>query len=89
MTPHEHREPSYQVVVEGNLRPAALAFCSGLLGGHKTAGAFQLRMRDDQGIADLVARLQVAGLMILSIRRLSPAEVAAGEAGVPEFIPRG
>jgi hypothetical protein len=70
-----------------------LAFCAGPLADHRTAGAFRLRMPEGVGIADLVARLQVAGLTILSIRQLTPAEALAIEP-VPatlsaEFIPRG
>lgn len=97
--PRQPREPggrcgqSYQVVLQGALRPATLAFCAGPLADHRTAGAFRLRMPEGVGIADLVARLQVAGLTILSIRQLTPAEALAIEP-VPatlsaEFIPRG
>ena len=102
MTAHEPRAsthlsdrcgPSYQVVLQGALRPATLAFCAGPLANHRTAGAFRLRTPEDVGIADLVARLQVAGLTILSIRQLSPAEATAIEpapaAVQAEFIPRG
>ncbi|HEY9334250.1 MAG TPA: hypothetical protein VIQ79_07515 [Kribbella sp.] len=88
MTSREHHGPSYQVVLQGNVRPATLAFCAGPQAGHRTAGAFRLRVRDDQGIADLVARLEGAGMVILSIRQLTPAEVAAAPRA-PEFIPRG
>jgi hypothetical protein len=72
----DHGGSSYQVILQGELWPATLAFCAGPAAGHRTAKAFRLRMPDGQGIADLVARLQVAGLMILSIRQLTPAEAA-------------
>lgn len=91
--PHERCHPSYQVVLAGDVRPATLAFCAGPSVDHRTAGVFRLRLREDQGIDDLVARLQVAGLTILSIRQLTPAEVAAPAPAPapapPEFIPRG
>jgi len=72
----ERCRPSYQVVVQGELRPAVLAFCAGPRADHQTSGTFRIRIREDQGIADLVAMLQAAGLMILSIRQVNPAEVA-------------
>ncbi|MEU8225586.1 hypothetical protein [Kribbella sp. NPDC048915] len=87
MTPREHRGPSYQVVLQGDLRPATLAFCAGPAAEHRTAGAFRLRLRDGQDIADLVERLQVAGLTILSIRQLTPAEAALVEPHPQEFVP--
>ncbi|MFF0341820.1 hypothetical protein [Kribbella sp. NPDC004875] len=77
MKPRELRGPSYQVVVQGDLRPAVLAFCAGPFAEHETFGAIRLRVREGQGIADLVAMLQAAGLRILSIRQLTPADVAA------------
>ncbi|MGW7680723.1 hypothetical protein ACWGID_08300 [Kribbella sp. NPDC054772] len=77
MKPRECRGPSYQVVVQGDLRPAVLAFCAGPFAEHETFGAIRLRVREGQGIADLVAMLQSAGLMILSIRQLTPADAAA------------
>ena len=75
METRERGGASYQVAVQGELRPAVLAFCAGPLVGHETSGVFRLRIRDDQGIADLVAMLQAAGLMILSIRQVAPSEV--------------
>lgn len=78
----ERCRPSYQVVVQGELRPAVLAFCAGPRADHKTSGAFRIRVREDQGIADLAAMLQAAGLTILSIRQVTPAEVA-----VPATLP--
>ncbi|MFI7061285.1 hypothetical protein ACIBL3_09900 [Kribbella sp. NPDC050124] len=72
----ERCRPSYQVVVQGELKPALLAFCAGPLADHQTSGAFRMRVREDQGIADLVAMLQAAGLLILSIRQVTPAELA-------------
>lgn len=76
MTAHEHRGPSYQVVVQGELKPAVLVFCAGPLAHHKTSGVFRVRIHDDQGIADLVAMLQAAGMVILSIRQVTPPAVA-------------
>ncbi|MEV0288018.1 MULTISPECIES: hypothetical protein [unclassified Kribbella] len=73
----ERFRPSYQVVVQGELRPAVLAFCAGPQADHKTSGTFRIRVREDQGIADLAAMLQAAGLTILSIRQVTPAEVRA------------
>ena len=73
MRTNERHDPSYQVVVQGELRPAVLAFCAGPPAHHETSGVFRLRVRDDQGIADLAAMLQAAGLMILSIRQVTPA----------------
>jgi hypothetical protein len=66
------RQASYQVVVLGELRPAVLAFCVQPPTHIKTSGVCRLRVREDQGIAELAAMLQAAGLMILSIRQLSP-----------------
>ncbi|NIK59282.1 hypothetical protein [Kribbella shirazensis] len=82
MNPHERGDPSYQVVVQGELRPPILAFCAGPLAHHETSGAFRLRVVGDEGIADLAAMLQAAGLMILSIRQVTPWEVAVS-AGLP------
>ena len=76
MTVREGRCLSYQVVVQGELRPAVLAFCAGPLADHKTSGVFRLRVRDDQGIAELAATLQAAGLLVLGIRQVMPSEVA-------------
>lgn len=74
MKPAERHEPSYEVVVQGELRPAVLAFCAGPPACHQMSGVFRVRVRDDQGIAGLVATLQAAGLMILSIRQVTPAD---------------
>jgi hypothetical protein len=71
----ECRDPSYQVVVQGELRPAVLAFCAGPLAHHTTSGGCRLRIRDDQGIADLVAMLEAAGVLILSVRQVTPPNV--------------
>jgi hypothetical protein len=38
------------------------------------SGVFRVRVRDDQGIAGLVAMLQAAGLIVLSIRQVTPAD---------------
>jgi hypothetical protein len=76
MTIRERRDPSYQVVVEGVLKPAVLAFCAGPQAHHKTSEVFRLQVGADQGIAHLAAMLQAADLMILSIRQVTPAEVA-------------
>jgi hypothetical protein len=52
-----------------------------------------LQVHDEQGIADLVAMLQTAGMMILSIRQLTPPVAAGGvvtsASCPPELIPRG
>lgn len=80
---------SYQVAVQGELRPAVLAFCAGPRADHETSGVFRLRVRDDQGIADLAAMLQAAGLVILSIRQVSTSESPRPRARPPELIPRG
>jgi hypothetical protein len=77
MAAHECRGSSYQVAVQGELKPPVLIFCAGPLAHHKTSGVFRLQVHDEQGIADLVAMLQTAGLMILSIRQLTPHPVAA------------
>jgi hypothetical protein len=74
MPTRERRERSYQVVVQGELKPPVLAFCAGPLAHCETSGAFRLRVSDDLGIADLAAMLQTAGVMILSIRRVAPAD---------------
>lgn len=73
MEPPERRDLSYQVVVQGELRPAVLAFCAGPLACHQMSGVFRVRVRDDEGIAGLVAMLQAADLMVLSIRQVAPA----------------
>ncbi|TCC63391.1 hypothetical protein E0H73_13170 [Kribbella pittospori] len=70
--PHESHGPSYQVAVQGELKPAVLVFCAGPQAHHQTSGVFRLRVHDEQGIADLVAMLETAGLTILSIRQVSP-----------------
>ncbi|MFG1622642.1 hypothetical protein [Kribbella sp. NPDC049227] len=77
MNASEHCAPSYQVVVLGELKPAVLAFCAGPQAQHATSGAFRLQVRDGQGIADLVAMLQNAGLVILSIRQVTSPDVPA------------
>jgi len=46
-----------------------LAFCA-LPAHYELSGVFQLRVGDGDGIEDLAATLQKAGLMILSIRRV-------------------
>ncbi|TDW77232.1 hypothetical protein [Kribbella pratensis] len=76
MAAHERRGPSYQVAVQGELRPPVLVFCAGPRAHHQTSGVFRLQVHDEQGIADLVAMLQTAGMMILSIRQVTPAVVA-------------
>jgi hypothetical protein len=78
----ESHGSSYQVVVLGELGPAILAFCAHPPAHNETSGVFQLRVRDGEGIADLVARLEAAGLMILSIRQVTQDEVWA-PAGQP------
>lgn len=74
MNPSERHEPSYQVVVQGELKPAVLAFCAGPQACHQMSGVFRVRVGDDQGIAGLVAMLQAAHLTLLSIRQVTPAE---------------
>jgi hypothetical protein len=76
MTTHEYRRPSYQVAVQGELKPAVLVFCAGPQAHHQTSGVFRLRVDDEQGIAELVAMLQTAGLTILSIRQVTTPAVA-------------
>ena len=76
MKARERSVPSYQVIVGGEMAPAVRAFCAGPLACQKTSGAFRLRVGGDQGIADLAAMLQASGLVILSIRQLTPWEVA-------------
>ncbi|MFI6830054.1 hypothetical protein ACIBG5_23365 [Kribbella sp. NPDC050241] len=76
MTAPEFR-PSYQVAVQGELKPAVLVFCAGRQAHHQTSGVFRLRVNDEQGIADLVAMLETAGLTILSIRQVSPPAAAS------------
>jgi hypothetical protein len=78
MRPTERHNSSYQVVVLGELGPAFLAFCAPVRAGDsQTSSVFQLRAQDGQGIADLAAMLQAAGLMILSIRQVSGRETWA------------
>jgi hypothetical protein len=43
----------------------------------QTSSVFQFQAQDGQGIADLAALLQAAGLMILSIRQVSVRETWA------------
>jgi hypothetical protein len=74
MSASEDHGATYQVVVLGELKPAVLAFCVRPPALIKTTGVFRLRVREDQGIAELAAMLQAAGVMILSIRQLSPDE---------------
>jgi hypothetical protein len=69
-----HHQASYQVIVLGELRPAVLAFCARPPMHISTSGVLQLRVREGQGIAELAAMLQAAGLMIQSIRQLTPPE---------------
>ncbi|MFI5694765.1 hypothetical protein ACIA58_23120 [Kribbella sp. NPDC051586] len=77
MAAHECRGVSYQVAVQGELRPPVLVFCAGPLAHHRTSGVFRLQVHDEQGIADLVAMLQTAGMMILSIRQVTRPDVTA------------
>ena len=78
MSSVEPDNSSYQVVVLGELGPAFVAFCARTPVYHsETSSVFQLRARDGQGIADLAARVQAAGLMILSIRQVAVREVWA------------
>jgi hypothetical protein len=77
MKPREGRGASYQVTVRGELRPAVLAFCAGPQADHETSGVFRLQVHDDQGIADLAAMLQAAGLTILGIRQVTPSEAGS------------
>jgi secreted protein with Ig-like and vWFA domain len=77
MRPVERHNSSYQVVVLGELGPAFLALCAPLRADSQTSSVFQLRAQDGQGIADLAAMLQAAGLMILSIRQVSVRETWA------------
>jgi hypothetical protein len=77
MRPVERHKASYQVVVLGELVPEFLAFCApARAGDSQTSSVFQLRVQDGQGIADLAAMLQAAGLMILSIRQVSVRETS-------------
>ena len=91
MNGREHRGGSYQVAVQGVLRPAVLAFCAGPLADHETSGVFRLRVPEDQGIADLAAMLQAAGVEILSIRQITPSVAPGPRTGAPEpaLIPPG
>jgi len=73
----EDLRSSYQVVVRGELLPAILAFCAQPPAHSETSGVFRLRVRDGQGIADIVATLEAAGLMILSIRQVTQREAWA------------
>jgi hypothetical protein len=77
MGPVERPHWSYQVVVLGELGPAFLALCGPLRADSQTSSVFQVRAPDGQGIADLAAMLQAAGLMILSIRQVSGRETWA------------
>ncbi|MFG1813648.1 hypothetical protein ACGFIF_07795 [Kribbella sp. NPDC049174] len=70
----ECHDSSYQVVVAGELQPAVLAFCVRQPAQDLTCQVFQLRVDDDQGIADVAATVQAANLMILSIRRVAQRE---------------
>lgn len=74
MRTSERTRPSYQVVVLGELEPAVLAYCVRPPTHNQTSGVVRLRVREGQGIAELAAMLQAAGLMILSIRQLSERE---------------
>lgn len=76
MSAGEAHQSTYQIVVLGELRPAVLAFCA-QAPTHKTSDVFQLRVSEGEGIADLAATLQAAGLMILSIRLVPQKEVWA------------
>jgi len=71
----ERHDSSYQVTVAGELKPAVLAFCLRHPAHDLTCGVFQLRVRDDQSIADIAAMMQAANLMILSIRQVTQREV--------------
>ncbi|HET6985969.1 MAG TPA: hypothetical protein VFI00_05105 [Kribbella sp.] len=77
MKSSEHNGSSYQVIVRGELRPAVLAFCTRPPTRNETSGVFQLRLPDGEGIADVVATLQEAGLTILSVRQVAPEEAWA------------
>jgi hypothetical protein len=78
MRPVERHSSSYQVVVLGELGPAFLASCAPVRArDSQTSSVFQLQAQDGQSIADLAAMLQAAGLMILSIRRVSVRETWA------------
>jgi hypothetical protein len=74
MSASEVHQASYQVIVLGELKPAVLAFCIRPPTHTETSGVCRLRVREGQGIAELAAMLQAAGLRILSIRQLSPDE---------------
>jgi hypothetical protein len=73
----ECRSSSYEVVVLGELGAPVLAFCTRPPTHNETSGVFQLRVGGGQGIADVAATLQAAGLKILSIRRVSEREAWA------------
>ena len=78
MRPIKRHNSSYQVVVPGELAPAFLAFCAPVRAGDsQTSSVFQLSAHDGQGIADIAAMLQAAGVMILSIRQVSVRETWA------------
>jgi len=78
MRPVERHNSSYQVVVLGELGPAFLASCARLRAEHsQTSTVFQLSADDGQGIADIAATLQAAGLMILSVRQVTVREAWA------------
>ncbi|TCO20436.1 hypothetical protein EV652_112182 [Kribbella steppae] len=74
----EHHDSSYQVVVAGELKPAVLAFCLRHPAQDLTCGVFQVRVREDQDIADIAAMVQAANLMILSIRKVTQREARPG-----------
>ncbi|HET6294244.1 MAG TPA: hypothetical protein VFG33_12740 [Kribbella sp.] len=78
MSTSECHQSSYQVVVLGELRPAVLAFCAQPPTLNETCGVFQVRVNDGEGVADLAAMLQAAGLVILSIRQVHESEAWAG-----------
>lgn len=77
MTTREGRGASYQVTIRGELKPAVLTFCAGPQADHETSGVFRLQVHDDQGIADLVAMLQAAGLTILGIRQVTQSDATS------------
>jgi hypothetical protein len=77
MRTNEGCRSSYQVVVVGELGPAVLAFCARPPTHSETSRAFQVRLRDGQGIAEVAAMLQTAGLIIVSIRLVSQRETWA------------
>jgi hypothetical protein len=84
----EGHQTSYQVVVLGELKPAVLAFCGGTPTHNEASGVFRLRLREGQGIAEVAAMLQAAGVMILSIRLVSQRE-AWTATGLPTELIQG